>query len=336
MDLANSDAVTATSDMSILAEGVRHVYKGGTVALDGVDLRIGTGLFGLLGPNGAGKSTLMRIICTLLVPSEGRVTVGGHDVVRERRAVRRLFGYLPQDFNAWRLHRVEEVLDTLASLSGVRDKKARRRRVAEVLEWVGLRDVADRKVKKLSGGMVRRLGVAQALVHEPKILVVDEPTVGLDPEERLHFRQLMAKFGRDRIVLLSTHIVADLGSGCSDLALIDRGKVRFRGSPAELVTRARGRVFTLDLAPGQTVGVGQTGLAGAGSDGAESSSAMEIVSHVATSTGTSMRAVSTDGSLPEGARPVENPTLEEAYLAFMAEHGRVGAAQEDAEMEVKP
>ena len=108
--------------MGIFAEGVRHIYKGGTVALDGVDLRIGTGLFGLLGPNGAGKSTLMRIICTLLVPSEGRVTVGGHDVVRERRAVRRLFGYLPQDFNAWRLHRVEEVLDTLDSIT--RDRRS--------------------------------------------------------------------------------------------------------------------------------------------------------------------------------------------------------------------
>ena len=130
--------------MSIIIQGVRHIYKGNTVALDGIDLNIGTGLFGMLGPNGAGKSTLMRIICTLLVPTEGRITVSGFDVVRERREVRRLFGYLPQEFSAWRLHRVEEVLDTLAALSGLNEKSSRRQRVSEVLGSVGLEDVVDR------------------------------------------------------------------------------------------------------------------------------------------------------------------------------------------------
>jgi ABC-type multidrug transport system ATPase subunit len=136
---------------------------------------------GLLGPNGAGKSTMMRILCTLLVPTDGRASVGGHDVVQERLGVRRLLGYLPQEFGAWRLQRVEEALDTLALLSGLADKAERRRRVRRALDQVGLGEVTDRKVKKLSGGMVRRLGVAQALVHEPPVLVVDEPTVGLDP-----------------------------------------------------------------------------------------------------------------------------------------------------------
>jgi ABC-type multidrug transport system ATPase subunit len=298
----------------IVTEGVRHVYKGGTVALDGVDLRIGTGLFGLLGPNGAGKSTLMRIICTLLVPTEGRVTVAGHDVVTERRAVRRLFGYLPQEFSAWRLHRVEEVLDTLASLSGMDNKAARRARVAEVLELVGLQEVAHRKVKKLSGGMVRRLGVAQALIHEPKVLVVDEPTVGLDPEERLHFRKVMAELGRERTIVLSTHIVADLGSGCTDLALIDNGKVEFRGSPAELVSQARGHVFELTVAKGKE---------------AEATASVEVVFQNETRDGVKVRAVSGGSGLPEGAVPVDDPTLEEAYLAFMAARGRVAAAQEE-------
>lgn len=315
MNQATSETPVPSSEMFILTEGVRHVYKGGTVALDGVDLRIGTGLFGLLGPNGAGKSTLMRIICTLLVPTEGRVTVAGHDVVSERRAVRRLFGYLPQEFSAWRLHRVEEVLDTLASLSGLHDKKVRRRRVAEMLELVGLQGVADRQVKKLSGGMVRRLGVAQALVHEPRILVVDEPTVGLDPEERLNFRQVVARLGRDRIVILSTHIVADLGSGCSDLALIDHGKVEFRGSPAELIARARGKVFEMEVSPGDEA----------------SSSTMEVVSQVNTGNGTLVRSVLASGSPPPGARPVEDPTLEEAYLAFMAARGRADRVEVDVE-----
>jgi ABC-type multidrug transport system ATPase subunit len=294
----------------IVAEGLKHVYPGGTVALDGVSLEIGTGLFGLLGPNGAGKSTMMRVFCTLLEPTGGRATVGGHDVLTERMAVRRLLGYLPQEFGAWRLHRVEEVLDTLGLLSGLRDRKLRRSRVRELLEQVGLEDVASRKVKKLSGGMVRRLGVAQALVHAPQVLVVDEPTVGLDPQERLRFRQLMAKLAKDRVIVLSTHIVADLGSGCNDLALIDSGKIVFRGSPAELVARASGRVFELAVPSGGD----ETRLAGA-----------EIVSRTRDGEATTIRAVSSDGSLPEGAQPVDEPTLEEGYLAFMAARGRAEA-----------
>ncbi len=314
MNHAPSETEAISRGESILTEGVRHVYKGGTVALDGINLKIGTGLFGLLGPNGAGKSTLMRIICTLLVPTEGRVFAGGHDVVRERRAVRRLLGYLPQEFSAWRLHRVEEVLDTLASLSGMRHKEKRRRRVTEVLEQVGLHEVADRKVKKLSGGMTRRLGVAQALIHEPRILVVDEPTVGLDPEERLRFRQLMAKLGRDRIIVLSTHIVADLGSSCSDLALIDRGKVEYRGSPAELIARSRGKVFEIKVSP---------------IDEAKITERLEIVSRVATGQGTTIRAVAGNGGGPDGATPVDDPTLEEAYLAFMADRKRASSVERE-------
>jgi len=302
---------------TIVAEGLKHVYPGGTVALDGVSLEIGTGLFGLLGPNGAGKSTMMRVFCTLLEPTEGRATVGGHDVLTERMAVRRLMGYLPQEFGAWRLHRVEEVLDTLGLLSGLRDRQVRRQRVNELLEQVGLEDVASRKVKKLSGGMVRRLGVAQALMHSPQVLVVDEPTVGLDPQERLRFRQLMTKLAKDRVIVLSTHIVADLGSGCNDLALIDSGKIVFRGSPADLVARANGRVFELGL----PLGGDESRLAGT-----------EIVSRTRDAEGTRVRAVSADGALPEGGRLVDDPTLEEGYLAFMAARGRAEAvlAEEEA------
>jgi len=238
------------------------------------------------------------------------VTVGGHDVVRQRTAVRSLLGYLPQEFGAWRLHRVEEVLDTLALLSGMKDKTRRRARVREVLEQVGLQKVADRKVKKLSGGMVRRLGVAQALVHEPRVIVVDEPTVGLDPQERLRFRQVMADLGQDRTIVLSTHIVADLGSSCTDMALIDGGKIVFRGSPAELVERARGRVFELRT-PGSGESLGE---------------GYEVVSRAREEDATHVRAVSADERLPEGATVAENPTLEEGYLAFMAALGRAEAA----------
>ncbi len=296
----------AASDGVVVVEGVGHRYRSGTVALAGVDLRIGTGLFGLLGPNGAGKSTLMRILCTLLTPSAGRATVGGHDVVSERLAVRQLIGYLPQDFGGWRLHRVDEVLDTLARLSGVDGTARRRQRVAEVLAAVGLEEVAGRKVKKLSGGMVRRLGVAQALVHEPRVLVVDEPTVGLDPEERLRFRQLMAELGRDRVIVLSTHIVADLGSGCADLAIIDRGQVVFRGSPATLVASAHGRVLELTVAA---------------TDEIAATAELEVVARRSEGASVTVRAVHGDDHLPDGARAVADVTLEEAYLAFMAATG---------------
>ena len=301
------------TDAVIETQGLGHTYKGGHTALDGVDLKLGKGLFGLLGPNGAGKSTLMRIICTLLVPSRGTVTVFGHDVTRNRREVRERLGYLPQEFGAWRLHRVEEVLDTLARLSGLADKKRRRERVAETLEQVGLDQVADRKVKKLSGGMVRRLGVAQALVHEPPVLVVDEPTVGLDPEERMRFRQMMARLGRDRTILLSTHVVADLGGGCQMMALLDRGEVVFQGSPDDLLRPAVGRVFEIEVSA-------------SAADQLEAN--YEIVSRSATPQGVTLRGVAANG-LPDGAAAVESPNLEEAYLAFMAGRGRTKAARQD-------
>ena len=300
-------------DPVIEAKGLGHTYKGGHTALEGVDLALGTGLFGLLGPNGAGKSTLMRIICTLLVPTKGTATVYGHDVTRERREVRELIGYLPQEFGAWRHHRAEEVLDTLARLSGMSNRKERRRRVAETLELVGLDGVADRKVKKLSGGMVRRLGVAQALVHEPQVLIVDEPTVGLDPEERMRFRQLMNQLGRDRTILLSTHIVADLGGGCREMALLDGGRIEFQGPPADLLQRAVGRVFEVT-----------TSVSAAEQVEAD----YEIVSRAASASGVTLRGVTANG-MPEGANPVESPTLEEAYLVFMAARGRSEAARQD-------
>jgi ABC-2 type transport system ATP-binding protein len=290
----------------INVEDVGHVYKSGTVALEGISLDIGTGLFGLLGSNGAGKSTLMRIICTLLVPSRGRVCVDGFDVVADRRKVRGLFGYLPQEFSAWRLQTVSEVLDTLAALSGLHDGKRRKRRVAEVIESVGLEKVGRRKVKHLSGGMRRRLGVAQALIHEPKVLIVDEPTVGLDPEERLRFRRLVTRLANDRVILLSTHIVADLGAGCADLALIDRGRLAFRGSPAELVGLTAGKVVEVDADAATEI---------------ELLDKLEVVQQYGVDGRTVYRGVLKESGLPT-ARPVEDVTLEEAYLAFMVARGR--------------
>jgi len=306
-----AETAPSRSGVNISVQSLRHVYKGGTVALDGVDLEFGTGLFGLLGPNGAGKSTLMKIMCTLLVPTSGTVSVGGYSVTENRREVRAMLGYLPQEFGAWRLQRVEEALDTLARLAGLRDRTVRRARVLAVLEQVGLQAVTDRKIKKLSGGMLRRLGVAQALVHDPSVIVVDEPTVGLDPEERLRFRQVMADLAKDRTIVLSTHIVADLGSSCGDLALIDSGKIEFRGSPADLVERAKGRVFEVRFPPDEKPKL---------------DAGVEIVTQSRDAEGTRVRAVASASDLPGSAIPVEQPTLEEAYLAFMSARGRADVA----------
>jgi ABC-2 type transport system ATP-binding protein len=311
----NQSTDQSLTDRSIEIVALRHRY-GGHMALDGVDLTFGTGVFGLLGPNGAGKSTLMRILCTLLEPTEGQVRVCGHDVRRDRRAVRALLGYLPQQFGAWRLHRVEEVLDTLARLSGLADAKTRRARIAAVLSDVGLSEVAHRKVKTLSGGMVRRLGVAQALVHEPRVLVVDEPTVGLDPLERVRFRQLMSGLGRDRTILLSTHIVADLGAGCRDLALLDGGRLLFQGSPSELIRRAEGHVFEATVPKAEA-------------DAIEAQH--EIVSRTTSNGRITLRGVAPDGGLPPAAVAAADPSLEEAYLAFMAARGRTAAARQEGD-----
>ncbi|NIM00019.1 MAG: ATP-binding cassette domain-containing protein, partial [Acidobacteria bacterium] len=197
-----------------------------------------------------------------------------------------------------------------ALLAGITSRHERHRRIGKALEEVGLAKVADRKVKKLSGGMVRRLGVAQALVHDPKIIVVDEPTVGLDPEERLRFRKVMADLSQDRTIVLSTHIVSDLGSSCNDLALIDNGKIEFRGSPTDLTQQAIGRVFEIDLEPGA----------------APHGGGYEVVANTRVDGKVRMRAVATTAALPAGSQAVRKPTLEEAYLAFMAARGRADAA----------
>ena len=310
----------ATSPAIEVAD-VTHTYsRGKFTALQDVNLSLGTGFFGLLGHNGAGKSTLMQIICTLLRPTEGSASVCGYDVVKDCQEVRACIGYLPQEFNAWRLHRTEEVVNTLATISGMTDKKTRKQRVAEVLEMVGLDDVAHRKVKKLSGGMVRRLGVAQALVHDPQVLVVDEPTVGLDPEERMRFRQVMTELGQDRTILLSTHIVADLGSGCSQIALLDDGTVAFQGSPTELLERARGHVFEV------TVPIEY-------SDRIEDKH--EVVSRTIVDNNVKFRVVVANAAdADEDAVEVDSPSLEEAYLSFMAARGRAEEARQDEDEEV--
>src|SRR5512143_2251733 len=216
-------------------------------ALNGIDLEIGSGMFGLLGPNGAGKTTLMRILAGIVNSSAGRVEVGGHDLATEngKREVKSMLGYLPQELGLYPDLTARQFVDYMAILKGLDDPQVRSRRVEAVLQLVGLEGAAGRKVKGFSGGMKRRVGIAQALVNDPKLLIVDEPTAGLDPEERIRFRNLLVHLATDRVVLLSTHIVEDIAQTCRDVAVLARGQVPFRGSPTQLTQAASGHVWTL-------------------------------------------------------------------------------------------
>lgn len=222
--------------------GARAVH-----ALNGVHLAIGPGMFGLLGPNGAGKTTFMRILAGIVNPSGGSVRVAGHDLGTEtgKQAVKSMLGYLPQELGMYPELTAEQFVDYMAILKGLDDPQYRQRRVTQVLEMTGLHEAARRKIKTFSGGMKRRVGIAQALVNDPRLLIVDEPTAGLDPEERIRFRNLLVNLAADRVVLLSTHIVEDIAQTCRDVAVLARGRVLFRGSPTELIQAASGHVWLL-------------------------------------------------------------------------------------------
>lgn len=233
--------------MQIKIRDLNKQYKNGNLALKHVNLDIESGMFGLLGPNGAGKTTLMRILVTLMKPTSGTVTIDQYDLQRDRRAIRAMMGYLPQDFRFFTKLKTWEFLDYVASLAGLHNSQARKKAVDEMLERVGLYEARDRMANKLSGGMKRRLGIAQALIGDPKIVVVDEPTTGLDPEERIRFRNLLAEMSqRDIIIILSTHIVGDISSTCHNMALLNNGEVVFNEAPEKLIEKARGHAWLIE------------------------------------------------------------------------------------------
>lgn len=214
-------------------------------ALSNVDLTIKQGMFGLLGPNGAGKTTLMKVLTTLLKKSSGEVSICGVPVENSKQ-IRSMIGYLPQDFSMYGNMNAYEALDYLAVLSGM-DKRERKKKVPEMLEKVNLEHQQKTKVKAMSGGMRRRLGIAQAIIHNPKVIIVDEPTAGLDPEERVRFRNLLCEIARERIVILSTHIVGDIEATCENIAVLDEGKILFRGTVSELLDMVTGKVYKMEV-----------------------------------------------------------------------------------------
>ena len=224
-------------------QNLSHTYPNGTVALDDVSLSIPRGMYGLLGPNGAGKSTLMRTVATLQEPTSGSIRFGDIDVLADPEALRRTLGYLPQDFGVYPRVSAYSMLDQVAILKGITSSSERRGVVETLLNQTNLWAVRDKSLAGFSGGMRQRFGIAQALIGNPELIIVDEPTAGLDPEERNRFLNLLAAIGDNVVVILSTHIVADVADLCPRMAVLANGRLQLQGSPAELIKSSRGKVW---------------------------------------------------------------------------------------------
>jgi ABC-type multidrug transport system ATPase subunit len=222
---------------------VSHVYSNGTRALDHVTLSIPRGMYGLLGPNGAGKSTLMRTVATLQTPTEGSILFGDLDVIAEPEKLRRTLGYLPQDFGVYPRVSAYDMLDHMAVLKGISSASDRKRTVETLLNQVNLWSVRKKALAGFSGGMRQRFGIAQALIGNPELIIVDEPTAGLDPEERNRFLNLLAEIGENVVVILSTHIVEDVADLCPRMAVLAGGRIQLEGAPLELIQSTKGRIW---------------------------------------------------------------------------------------------
>ena len=284
--------------MQISLQELTMTYPSGKKALQGVNLELDSpSLVGLLGPNGAGKSTLMKLLVAGLLPTGGAIRVDGEPLLRRERALKARLGYLPQDFGLYDELTVTQFLDYMGALKGLRDSRAA---IQSAIEEVHLEEKARAKIRTLSGGQRQRVGIAQALLGEPELLIFDEPTVGLDPEERIHFRNLFSRLAQKRLVLLSTHIIEDVQSVCSRLLVLHRGRLRFDGPPEELIRAAEGHVGTFD----ETGGEREEGL--------------HITARVNTARGVACRAVAE--TLPPYVQPAE-PTLEDAYLYLISGEG---------------
>jgi ABC-2 type transport system ATP-binding protein len=234
----------------LIIENLTHVYANGVKALDEVSLTIPRGMYGLLGPNGAGKSTLMRTVATLQAPTSGHIRFGDIDVLKSPDLLRRTLGYLPQDFGVYPRVSAYDMLDHMAVLKGISGAKERKDVVESLLNQVNLWTVRKKAIAGFSGGMRQRFGIAQALIGDPRLIIVDEPTAGLDPEERNRFLNLLAEIGENVVVILSTHIVEDVSDLCPAMAIICDGRIVKEGAPAALVTQLSGRIWrkTIDKA----------------------------------------------------------------------------------------
>ena len=229
--------------MELTIQNISKTYPNGVEALKNVSLKIGNGMFGLLGPNGAGKSTLMRTIAALQDSDEGTITVGDIDVSKDKQSLREILGYLPQEFGVYPKISANDLLDHLAVMKGITDTKQRKEVVESLLHQTNLWEAKNQKLGTYSGGMKQRFGIAQALIGDPRLIIVDEPTAGLDPMERNRFHNLLSEIGENVIVILSTHIVDDVSDLCNDMAIILNGEVRMVGEPIQLIKELEGKVW---------------------------------------------------------------------------------------------
>lgn len=283
-------------------DGVSKQYARNVWGLVDFSLDVRPGVLGLLGPNGAGKSTLMRILATVTRPTTGHVAWNGTDIVRSPDAVRAELGYLPQDFGVYPHLNAMEFLEYLAAVKGL-DSASASRRIEELLALVNLSDVRKRPLGGYSGGMKQRLGIAQALLNDPKLLIVDEPTAGLDPEERVRFRNLLSELSGDRVIILSTHIVSDVEAVATDIAIVASGRLVVHAAPEELLCSVEGKVWEWKLPSAELAAARQR----------------FVVSSIARrADGVQVRVIAE--SQPDAAAIPVSPTLEDAYLARLSAH----------------
>jgi ABC-type multidrug transport system ATPase subunit len=292
--------------VKLVIDNVSKRYRADVWALRAFSLELGTGILGLLGPNGAGKTTLMSILATITRATEGKVIWNGTDLAADPNALRQVLGFLPQDFGVYPNLSPLEFLEYLAAVKGL-DPATSRRRIDELLNLVNLTDVRKRPLGGFSGGMKQRVGIAQALLNDPQLLIVDEPTAGLDPEERVRFRNLLSDLSGERIVILSTHIVSDVEATATDIALISKGTLVAHATPEELLRQVEGKVWEWVVPSADLNAVKQKYL---------------ISSTVRRSDGIHVRVLG--GDPPNGAQPIA-PTLEDAYLYCLSNH-RAGVA----------
>ena len=285
--------------MEIVINNLSKNY-GTKSALKNVSVTIHSGMYGLLGRNGAGKTSLMRILATLSVPSSGEISMNGIPI-KETTKIREIVGYLPQDFSFYRNMSVYGAMDYLGLLSNIPDK-VRKERISALLEQVNLKENVRTKVKALSGGMKRRLGIAQALLHNPQILIVDEPTAGLDPEERIRFRNLLSEFAEDRIVILSTHISSDVESSCENIGVLDNGRMIWSGGTEGLVKQAEGKVYLISAAKKKDKLIKEK---------------YTVLNIIASGSGTQYRVLS--DTPPEEKHILQDPTLEDGYMYLLSQ-----------------
>jgi len=295
--------------VQLLIESVSKRYRGSDFyALRDLSLDIGPGILGLLGPNGAGKSTLMRIIATITRPTHGNVSWNGVDIGQKPDEIRSVLGYLPQDFGVYPNLNADEFLRYMAAIKGV-DGNAAEERIDDLLAFVNLLEARKRPLGDYSGGMKQRIGIAQALLNDPRVLIVDEPTVGLDTEGRVRFRHLLAELAGERVVILSTHIVSDVEATANDIAIINRGHLLVRSSPEELLQSVEGKIWDWVIPSAELPAAKQKHL---------------LSSIVRRRDGLHMRVVA-ETSPAQEARPAGSPTLEEAYLYCISTHRGAGA-----------